>query len=71
MAPEPTSNGRPTTLRDARREAGLKQREVAAEAGCAVSLVCMTEKGYLPGLEKREAMARAVGASAGSFWGEA
>lgn len=55
-------------LRQRRRALDLRQQDVAEKAGCAVSLVCMTEKGYEPSEAMRGAMAAAVGASFGSFW---
>lgn len=55
-------------LRDAREQLGLLQREVADEAGCAVSLVCMAENGLRPSPAMQDRIAQAVGASAGSFW---
>ncbi len=42
--------------------------DVASDAGCAVSLVSMVESGYVPGIRKRLAIGRALGASAGYFW---
>jgi transcriptional regulator with XRE-family HTH domain len=54
-------------LREARLAKGLRQKDVAEAAGCSISLVSMTE-GCAAGTQAREAMARAVGASLGSFW---
>lgn len=63
------TNGRPDSpLRQRREELGLRQADVAAEAGCAISLVSMVESGYVPGEHRQEGIAAAVSASAGSFW---
>lgn len=57
------------SLRDAREQLGLRLKDVAEQAGCAVSLVSMVERGGPCSEAKREALALAVGASYGSFWG--
>jgi hypothetical protein len=49
----------------------LRLVDVAQKAGVSVSLVSMVESGYVCGQEKRAAIAQAVGASYGSFWGKA
>lgn len=56
------------SLKDARlsHEPPLRLVDVAQRAGCSVSLVCMVEKGLES--PSRDAIARAVGASYGSFW---
>jgi transcriptional regulator with XRE-family HTH domain len=55
-------------LKAARLSLGLRLRDVAEQASCAVSLVSMAENGYRPGINSRERIAQAVGASSGSFW---
>lgn len=55
-------------LKQARHDQDLRLVDVAEKAGCSVSLVSMTESGYVPPLETRARIAGAVGASAGSFW---
>jgi hypothetical protein len=61
----------PPSLRDARlsHDPPLRLIDVAEKARCSVSLVCMVEKGLES--PSREAIALAVGASYGSFWGAA
>lgn len=58
------------SLKDARlsHDPPLRLVDVAQAAGCAVSLVCMVEKGYECRHETRAAIAHAVGASYGTFW---
>jgi transcriptional regulator with XRE-family HTH domain len=58
----------PHPLRDARQEQGLRLKDVADTAGVSISLVSTMEAGYLPPLHTREKVARALGASSGSFW---
>lgn len=55
-------------LKQARKALNLRLVDVAAKAGCAVSLVSMAEHGYRPGPRSQSAIAAAVGASSGSFW---
>lgn len=55
-------------VRAERQAQGLRLKDVAEQAGCSISLVSMVESGYWPTLERRDAIARALGASAGSFW---
>lgn len=57
------------TLKETRLDLGMRQEDVAKKAGCAISLVSMVETGYRPGTQVRAAIAHAVGASLGSFWG--
>jgi hypothetical protein len=47
----------------------LRLIDVAQAAGVSVSLVCMVEKGYPSTERTRTAIAQAVGASYGHFWG--
>jgi transcriptional regulator with XRE-family HTH domain len=62
-------DGRPVSPLRAERDAqGLRLKDVAALAGCSISLVSMVESGYIPPLHRREGIARALGASVGSFW---
>lgn len=62
-------NGRPPhPLKDARKRLGLRQKDVATEAGCSVPLVSMIESGYIPPMPLQESIAVAVQASVGSFW---
>lgn len=68
MATSETTPRPVSALKQARLDLGLRQADVAAEAGCAVSLVSMAESGYQPAEHRRDAIAAAVGASAGSFW---
>lgn len=35
-------------LREQRREAGLSQQALAAQAGCSIAMVRLLESGYLP-----------------------
>jgi transcriptional regulator with XRE-family HTH domain len=56
------------TLKEMRLALNLRQEDVAKRAGCSISCVSMTESGYRPGTQVREAIARTVGASLGSFW---
>lgn len=58
------------TLRETRLNQDLRLVDVAKRAGCSISLVSMTESGYRPGTQVRVSIARAVGASLGSFWPE-
>lgn len=58
----------PTPLRNARTEQGLRLKDVADEAGVSISLVSTMEAGYVPPLGTQERVARALGASSGSFW---
>lgn len=55
-------------LKQARKALNLRLVDVAAKAGCAVSLVSMAEHGYRPGPNAQNAIAAAVNASSGSFW---
>lgn len=55
-------------LKQARKDLGMRQADVAKRAGCSVSLISMTESGYEPTLDVQSAIAGAVGASSGSFW---
>lgn len=60
-----------SSLRDARlqHDPPLRLIDVAREAGVSVSLVSMLESGRVCSDEKKAAIAQAVGASYGSFWG--
>lgn len=58
----------PSPLRQARDAQGKLLKDVAEEADCAISLVSMVERGAPASREKRDAIARAVGASYGTFW---
>lgn len=72
MARTADTPGRPVSaLKQARSDLDLRLVDVAHEAGCSVSLVSMAESGYVPPLDTQERLARAVGASSGSFWSEA
>lgn len=64
-----TANGVPAhPLREHRKALGLTQQAVASQAGCAVSYVCMAEKGLVPPLNRQDGMAAAVGATRGAIW---
>jgi transcriptional regulator with XRE-family HTH domain len=58
----------PTPLRQARLDQGLRLVDVAAKAGCAPSYVSTVERGGPASDAARDRIARAVGASLGSFW---
>jgi transcriptional regulator with XRE-family HTH domain len=64
----PRSSRPASPLKQARTDLDLRLVDVAEKAGCSVSLVSMTESGYVPPLDTRARIACAVGASAGSFW---
>lgn len=55
-------------LRARRRELGLRQGDVAQQAGCVTSYICMFEKGLEVPERLRAPIAAAVNASVGSFW---
>lgn len=55
-------------LKARRKELGMRQADVATAVGRAVSHVCQVERGLAVSRERQEEIARAVGASAGSFW---
>jgi hypothetical protein len=59
------------SLKDARlsHDPPLRLVDVARAAGVSVSLVSMVESGYASSESSRSAIACAVGASLGSFWG--
>lgn len=59
----------PPTLKQTRLALQLRQEDVAKRAGCSISLVSMVESGYRPPEPIRAAIAGAVGATLGSFWG--
>jgi transcriptional regulator with XRE-family HTH domain len=68
MAPV-TPPGRPDSpLKQERLSQGLRLADVAAEAGCSISLVSTVESGYWPPVRTQERIAGALGASSGSFW---
>ena len=68
MATSETARRPDSPLKQARKDLGLRQADVADEAGCAISYVSMVENGLIPTPHLAEGIARAVGASAGSFW---
>lgn len=59
------------SLKDARlsHDPPLRLVDVARRAGCSVSLVSMVERGAPCSEAAKAALAAAVGASYGSFWG--
>jgi transcriptional regulator with XRE-family HTH domain len=68
-----STNGVPVHPLKALRKAandgkGMTQQAVASQAGCAVSYVCMAEKGLVPPLDRQDGMAAAVGATRGAIW---
>jgi len=69
MATSETKPRRPDSpLKQARKELGMRQADAAKHAGCSVSLVSMTESGYVPTPDIQLAIAAGRGASSGSFW---
>ena len=61
--------GRPASpLKQARLDKGLRLKDVALAAGVSISTVSTVESGYVPPLHTQQSIARAVGASSGSFW---
>lgn len=61
--------GRPVSpLRAMRLEQGMRLKDVADRAGVSISTVSTVESGYVPPLGTQQSIARAVGASVGSFW---
>jgi DNA-binding XRE family transcriptional regulator len=59
---------RPRSLLDARLRSGLRQVDVAREAGCSTSLVSMMERGYRPSEQTCATIACVVNATVAELW---
>jgi transcriptional regulator with XRE-family HTH domain len=60
----------PSRVRDARKAAELRQADLGKRAGIATSYVCMIERGYIPKLEIRLAIAQVLKTKATVLWPE-
>ena len=65
-----SSETRPSPVKEARKELGLRLIDVADKARMSVSHISMIEHGYTPAKASREKLARALDGEPADFWPE-